>query len=185
MNFIYAHVQSRFIKNRIGWTLPFKALWLSMMVFVCSSGNMFGNTTLPSTNDLKLEKKELLTVSGVVKDAKGEALIGVNVFVEGSDDGTATGTDGSYSINVPDGSNVLVFSYTGYKTMKETVNGRTTIDVLMAENTEITDEIVVIGYGTVKKSDLTGSVSSLNGKDLTSLAVGNPTSALQGKMTGV
>ena len=124
-------------------------------------------------------------VTGVVTDDTGEALIGVNILVKGTSNGTTSDLDGSFSINLPDDANTLVFSYTGFETTEINVDGRTTVDVIMGQDSELLDEVVVIGYGTVKKSDLTGSVASIGGSELTAIVAGNPTSALQGKVSGV
>ncbi len=142
-----------------------------------------GMTALPAA--ATVTDTEATQVSGVVTDTDGEALIGVSILVKGTSNGTVSDFDGSYSLNVPDGSNVLVFSYTGYKTTEITVDGRSTIDVIMNNDAALLDEVVVVGYGVVKKSNLTGSVASLDGSELTAIVTGNPTSALQGKVTGV
>jgi len=125
------------------------------------------------------------TISGVVSDDTGEAIIGANVIVKGTTIGTITDLDGSYSLNLPSGSTVLEVSYLGYKSQSITIEGRKTINVVMMTDSETLDEVIVIGYGTVKKSNLTGAVASIDGSELTALAVGNPTSALQGKVSGL
>ncbi|MDE6324657.1 MAG: TonB-dependent receptor [Duncaniella sp.] len=99
-----------------------------------------------------------ITVSGTVSDPTGEPLIGASVVVQGETMGVATDFDGNYTISAPsDG--VLVFSYVGYDTKEEAVNGRQTINVTMTENSVMLGEVVAIGYGAVKKSDATGSVA--------------------------
>lgn len=106
-----------------------------------------------------------LTVTGTVLDPEGEPLIGASVVVRGETLGTATNIDGEYSISVPsDGT--LVFSYVGYDTQEISVNGRTTIDVNMKENSVLLGEVVAIGYGTVKKSDATGSVATVKPSEI-------------------
>jgi TonB-linked SusC/RagA family outer membrane protein len=126
------------------------------------------------------------TITGKVTDAtNGDVLIGVNIVVQGTADGTSTGVDGSYSINVGADAKALVFSYTGYTSKTVTLGAENTVNVTLEESSVIIDELVVVGYGVQKKSDLTGSVASLSGKELTKVVVGNPTSALQGKLSGV
>ena len=99
-----------------------------------------------------------ITVSGTVIDPEGEPLIGASVLVRGETLGTATNIDGEYTISVPsDGA--LVFSYVGYATQEIPVNGQSVINVTMNVNSEVLGEVVAIGYGTVKKSDATGSVA--------------------------
>jgi len=183
MNQLNSTSLSRFGKKAVEFASPLK--WISllslMLIFCVSSVSAQDSADL--STDLVVE--DVASVKGVVKDSDGIPLIGVNILVKGTSSGTVSDVDGSYSLNVPDGSNILVFSYTGYKTLEINVDGRTTIDIVMKSDAELLDEIVVIGYGTVRKSDLTGSVASLDGAELTSLAVGNPTSALQGKIAGV
>jgi len=125
------------------------------------------------------------TVKGVVTDPDGETLIGVSVLVKGTATGTVTDFDGAYELTVPNAETVLVFSYTGFASAEETVNGRSTIDVVLAVDAEVLEEVVVVGYGVVRKSDLTGSVAKIGGEELTAIVAGNPTSALQGKLSGV
>ncbi|MFK7949978.1 MAG: SusC/RagA family TonB-linked outer membrane protein [Saprospiraceae bacterium] len=124
------------------------------------------------------------TITGTVTDAEtGETLISANVSEEGTSNGVTTDIDGKYSITVSEGA-TLVFSYIGYSTQEVELGASNVVDIQMSSG-ELLDEVVVIGYGTIRKSDLTGSVSSLDGKELTSIAVGNPTSAIQGKVAGV
>ncbi len=106
-----------------------------------------------------------ITVSGTVIDPEGEPLIGASVLVKGETLGTATNIDGEYTISVPsDG--ILVFSYVGYDTQEISVNGQTTLNVSMKENSLMLDEVVAIGYGTVKKSDATGSVATVKPSEI-------------------
>ena len=104
------------------------------------------------------------TVSGVVSDETGEPLIGASVTVPGHPGGVTTDIDGNYRIALPQGSNQLTFSYVGYNTKTVTVNG-STLDVQLDPASEALQEMVVIGYGSTKKNDLTGSVSSISEKD--------------------
>ena len=106
-----------------------------------------------------------ITVSGTVIDPEGEPLIGASVVVKGETLGTATNIDGEYTISVPsDGT--LVFSYVGYDTQEIAVNGQSTINVSMKENSVMLGEVVAIGYGTVKKSDATGSVATVKPSEI-------------------
>ncbi|HRD08425.1 MAG TPA: carboxypeptidase-like regulatory domain-containing protein, partial [Saprospiraceae bacterium] len=107
------------------------------------------------------------TVQGNVKFAAGnEAAIGVSVYIKGTDTGTITDLDGNYSLVVRSSNDVLVFSYIGYATLEETVGNRNTIDVVMTENSSQLDEVVVVGYTTQKRSEISGSVASIKSKDL-------------------
>ena len=111
-----------------------------------------------------------ITVTGTVKDTSGEALMGVTVIVDGTTTGTATGIDGSYSIRVPNSSAVLRYSYMGYADQVITVGSQTKIDVVLAEDATAMEDVIVIGYGSIKKSDLTGAVTSVNMEDLSNTA---------------
>jgi TonB-linked SusC/RagA family outer membrane protein len=127
-----------------------------------------------------------IQVQGVVTTAEtGETLPGVNVVVKNSTRGTTTDLDGKYFIDLQAGDRTLIFSYTGFDTQEVEIAGRQTINVVLNESKLMLDEIVVIGYGTVRKSDLTGAVSSIKSEDIRKITSNNPTQALQGKVTGV
>ena len=125
-----------------------------------------------------------ITVQGVVKDQTGETVIGASVMEKGTTNGTITGIDGDFSLNMsPNGT--LVVSFVGYKTQEVQVNGQKQLQVVLSEDAEMLDEVVVIGYGTMKKSDLTGAVSSIGNKDIKDSPVSNLGQAIQGKISGV
>ena len=124
------------------------------------------------------------SVSGKIMDEIGEPLIGVTVTVQGTTVGTITDVDGSFSLNAPSDS-VLEVSYVGYETKLIPVNGQSNLNVTMGVDAEVIDEVVVIGYGTVKKSDVTGSVSSVGSEELQAFPVLNAGQALQGRAAGV
>jgi TonB-linked SusC/RagA family outer membrane protein len=127
------------------------------------------------------------TITGrVTSGADGSPLPGVSVLVRGTTNGTTTDTDGRFSLNVPDPqSSVLVMSFIGFGTQEIPVNNRTTIDVAMAEDVTLMNEIVVIGYGTQKRSDLTGAVGSVNESKLRERPATSLNQALAGKIAGV
>ncbi|WP_236974245.1 TonB-dependent receptor [Membranihabitans maritimus] len=130
------------------------------------------------------EDQLLASVSGIVTESSGEVLIGVNVTVKGTTRGATTDFNGRFDVEA-DLSDTLVFSYIGYKTLEVPVEGRSQINVTMSEDVAELEELVVVGYGSVKKSDLTGSVSSVNGElisDRNSIQVSD---ALQGAMPGI
>ena len=113
------------------------------------------------------------TVKGVVKDANGDVLPGVSVIISGTTTGVSTGLDGDFSISVPDVKTAsLVFSCIGLKDEVVKLEGRTVIDVVMVEDNNFLEETVVIGYATVKRRDLMGSVSSVDTKALTAGSLG-------------
>lgn len=121
----------------------------------------------------------------VISGDEQQPIPGVNIVIKGTISGTATDIEGRYRLEVPTGDVVLQFTFIGYKTSEEFVGSRTTIDVTLQPDTETLQEVVVIGYGTVNKSDLTGSVSSVRGSDLVKIPSNNPTQALMGKVPGV
>ncbi|MBR5042767.1 MAG: TonB-dependent receptor [Bacteroidales bacterium] len=125
------------------------------------------------------------TVKGVVTDESGEPLIGAGVFVEGTSVGTVTGLDGDYELTVPADATNLVFSFIGLADQVVPINGRNRIDITLVADTTILDEVVVVGYQTVKRRDLLGSVSSVNSDKLTEQPVNTVSQALTGKMAGV
>ena len=127
-----------------------------------------------------------ITVKGIVTSAADQlGLIGATVQIKGTTTGTITGLDGDYMLNNVPSDAVLVFSSIGYETQEIPVNGKTTINLVMKEATELLDEVVVIGYGAVKKSDLTSSISTVKGEEITETVTGNAMDALQGKVNGV
>ena len=124
-------------------------------------------------------------VSGTVKDSNGEAIVGANVLVKGTTTGTITDLDGAYSITVSANS-TLIASCVGYKDVEALITeGVTTKDFVLEDDALFLDETVVIGYQTVKRRDLTGSVSSVTGNDITKVPVATVSQALQGKLAGV
>lgn len=126
-------------------------------------------------------------VTGTITDANdGSPLIGANVLVKDAGVGSIADTEGRYSVNVPKGKNVLVFSCIGYKEQTITLKpGQRTLNVRMAEDTELLDEVVVVGYGTMKKSDLTGSVTSIKSDELMKTNPISINQSLQGRIAGV
>ena len=126
------------------------------------------------------------TVSGTVSASKtGETLVGITVSIKGTQTATATNVQGHYSIKTNSANDVLVFSYVGYTSQEIPVNGQSTINVKMEEEARSINEVVVVGYGTVRKSDLTGAVTSLKASELTKAANLNVQQALLGRSSGV
>ncbi|WP_236973664.1 SusC/RagA family TonB-linked outer membrane protein [Membranihabitans maritimus] len=126
-----------------------------------------------------------ITVSGTVTDDEGEPLIGVNVLVKGGNNGTSTDFDGNFELLNVEEDATLVFSYVGYQTQEVAVEGRESIQVELLSDAQLLDELVVVGYGTVRKSDLTGSVGTVEMKDLEKAPVGSFAEALAGRVSGV
>ena len=125
-------------------------------------------------------------VSGTVTDQQtGDPLIGVTVKETGTQNGVVTDYNGHYQISVGSAASTLDFTYMGYKKQSERVGGRRQIDVRMVSDSQVLDELVVIGYGVQKKSDITGSISSVAGKDINDMPVSSALQALQGRAAGV
>lgn len=124
-----------------------------------------------------------ITVKGTVKDGAGETIIGASVVEKGTTNGTITDFDGNFTLNVPSNS-TLQISFVGYKTQEIAVSGKTTINVTLSEDTQMLDDVVVVGYGTQKKEDLTSAISTLSPKEVLK-SPGGITDALQGSTPGV
>lgn len=158
------------------------------------SGKYIILTPTPRSYEGGAEKKTApaidLTVTGKVSDENGAALPGVSVLVKGTQKGTTTNADGAFSIAVADASSVLVFSYVGYLSQEVAVRtgsgqARSVVDVQLVSSDKSLEEVVVIGYGSVKKSDITGSVSSIKTADLKGVQLTSIDQALQGRAAGV
>lgn len=130
-------------------------------------------------------QSKAISLSGTVTDLKGQALIGVNVVATGTTSGTITDIDGKWALSVPTTATELKFSYIGYTDKSVTIGTSRVINVQLAESTEQIDELVVIGYGSVRKSDLTGSVSSVKESSISRQPVASAAQALQGLVPGV
>ncbi|RGM13446.1 TonB-dependent receptor [Bacteroides stercoris] len=126
------------------------------------------------------------TITGTVTDNKQEPLIGVNVVVKGNTSvGAITDLDGKYSLSVPEGKTTLIFSYIGYVTQEVSVGLRNTVDVVLVDDAQALDEVVVVGYGVVKKRDLVGSIASVKSQDITAVPTSNVLESMQGKIAGL
>lgn len=118
-----------------------------------------------------------ITINGIVKDSTGEGIIGANVLQKGTTNGTVTDLDGNFTLTVPDKNAVLVFSFLGYVSQEVIVGNQTTLNIILKEDTQNLDEVIVIGYGTAKKSDLTGAVTRA---DMSALEKSPNVNVLQG-----
>ena len=149
-----------------------KAMWLTFV------------TLLGLTLSVNVHAQRPTSVNVTVKDAMG-ALAGANVAVKGTTIGANTDANGVVTLNNVPANAVLEISFVGYKTQDVPVAGNKSLEIFLEEDTNLLDELVVIGYGTVKKRDLTGSVSQVKSKDLTQYTVSNPMQALQGRVAGL
>jgi outer membrane receptor protein involved in Fe transport len=125
-----------------------------------------------------------VTVSGTVMDVNGAPIPGVTVSIVGGAIGTATDLSGKYSLTVPEGS-TLVFSFIGFETQRVEVGDQSIIDIVLGEDMTSLDEVVVVGYGTQKKSEITSSISQVDGRDIANTPVSNVAMSLQGRASGV
>ena len=124
------------------------------------------------------------TVSGKVTDAKGEAIPGVSVLIKGTANGTMTDLDGTYRLSAAPGA-TLVFSCVGFEDQEIVPGSRSVVNVILAEDSELLDEVVYVAYGTAKKKDLTGSIATVDSKTLEMQAQGSVTRALEGQVAGL
>jgi TonB-linked SusC/RagA family outer membrane protein len=135
------------------------------------------NVTVANQRDVK-------TVSGVVHDVEGEPVVGANIVERGTTNGVVSDANGKFSMNVPDAA-VLVVSYIGYMPQQVAVSGKTSLEIVLIEDTQALDEVVVVGYGTQKKVNLTGAVSQISSKVFENRPVTSAVTALQGTLPGV
>lgn len=145
----------------------------------------FSYANVDNGMDRDLSVMQGKTIKGQILDETGESMIGVSVLVKGTTIGTVTDFDGNYTLEVPSGKNILEISYIGYKTKEITIGNNSLINIKMEPDTQALDEVVVIGYGTVKKRDLTGAVASMKNEDVTVAPTSNVMEALQGKIAGM
>lgn len=136
-------------------------------------------------NNLQLQTQIDQKVTGTVKDDNGETLAGVSVVVDGTTRGTSTDANGQYSINVPEKNTILVFSFVGYEIQKVPVNGRSVVDVVLKVSESALSEVVVVGYGTQSKKNLTSAISNVKPEDLNRGAIVDVGQLLQGKVPGL
>ncbi|WP_285655943.1 TonB-dependent receptor [Allomuricauda sp. NBRC 101325] len=157
----------------------FQAFILSMTMM------LVGGSALAATPDSDETPVPFqITITGTVVDAMGTPLPGTNVIVKGTTNGTQADFDGNYSITAASDA-TLIFSYVGFKTVEIPVNGNATVDVTMQEDAAALDEVVVTGYGTQTRGELTGSVASVDVAEATKTPVVNAAEALQGRVSGV
>lgn len=161
-----------------------KVTYVSLLMLATPS---FTNAseTLAKGNEVSLVAQQTKTISGVVKDAKGEPIIGANVVVKGTTNGQITDFDGRFTISNVSANAVLQISYVGYATQEVTVGNKSNLDIVLAEDTETLQEVVVVGYGTTVKKDLTTAVTSVSSKDFLQGAVNDPMQMIDGKVAGV
>lgn len=136
--------------------------------------------------NLGFSQQKSIKVSGVVTSSEegAEPLIGVNILIKGTGDGTITDIDGNYELQAP-ANGELIFSYTGFETRTVPVNGQAVLNVVLKSNASLLEEVVVVGYGTRKKSHNTGAIAQVGGKDIAAIQASRVDDALAGKLSGV
>ncbi|MFH4966526.1 TonB-dependent receptor [Gaetbulibacter sp. M235] len=137
-----------------------------------------------SSNDFIVERQGH-EISGTITDSKGQPLPGANILEKGTTNGTQSDFDGNFILNIKDENAVLVISYIGFKTTEIVVGGQLELSIVLVEDSESLEEVVLIGYGKMKKSDLTGSISSISSKDFKKGVVFSAEQLLQGKVAGL
>ena len=121
------------------------------------------NKEVTTNSDTTTDGDAGKTIKGVINDEQGETIIGASVIIKGEDTGTTSDMDGRFTLEAPEGA-ILVISYIGYHTQEVKVRKRSLLRVVLKEDNQLLDEVVVVGYGTVKKSDLTGAVSGVSNR---------------------
>lgn len=158
------------------------SIGLFSMLFCLGSQLALANSAVTTNNELNDVLQS--TVTGTVVDSEGVPLPGANVVEKGTTNGTQTDFDGNFSLQVAEGA-TLVFSYVGFKSQESAVDGQTTIDIALTEDAAALDEVIVTGYSTQTRGDLTGSVGSVDIEEATKTPIVNAAEALQGRVSGV
>ncbi|QTD39113.1 TonB-dependent receptor [Polaribacter batillariae] len=182
------------VKNLNPFKIPFLGIFklLTALLLYLATATTFAETFFKTYSSLDgkslntaVSVKTQSRVTGKVIDKNGTPLIGVTISIKGTTKGTSTDFNGDYSLNVPSTDSVLLFSYIGYATQSIEVNNRSIINVTLQEDASELDEIVVVGYGTQKKVNLTGSIASIKSDDIVKNSTSNLSSALSGRLAGV
>ena len=142
------------------------------------------NKEVTTNSDTTTDGDAGKTIKGVINDEQGETIIGASVIIKGEDTGTTSDMDGRFTLEAPEGA-ILVISYIGYHTQEVKVRKRSLLRVVLKEDNQLLDEVVVVGYGTVKKSDLTGAVSGVSNRQYKNQPVQRVENILQGRTPGV
>jgi len=162
-----------------------KKYLILLALSVCSMPTLFASEKNSASNNLTAQQQSKESISGKVTDKNGEPLIGVSVKVKGTTVGTITDLDGKFSLNNIAPSTVLVFSYIGMNSLELNVGGKTSFNVKLEDNSVNMNEVIVVGYGTQKKSDITGSVTSVSKDRFSQIPVTNAMTAIEGAVAGV
>lgn len=161
-------------------------LFIFAAVLVSSTcyGAALKNVTVKDYASLSKQNQNRL-ITGTVTDQSGTTLPGVNVIIKGTTTGTVTDEAGTYQLSVPLGTETLVFSFVGYVSKEVSLAGRSSVDIVLSPDVRLLDEVVVVGYGTQKKANLTGSVAQFDSKEIENKPVTNVTQLFAGQITGI
>ncbi|AWG23305.1 SusC/RagA family TonB-linked outer membrane protein [Flavobacterium faecale] len=163
------------------------ALKLTVIIFGITINSMRADNKKANNKleVLNIQQIQQIQVKGTVRDTDGMPIPGANVMIKGTTTGTTTDIDGNYILAVQGVGQTLVFSYLGLKSLEIKINGKMVVNAILTNDAAALEEVVVVGYGTVRKSDLTGSVSSADTKELNKTQNTNLAQAIQGRMAGV
>ena len=139
---------------------------------------------IPVESTAKVQQQAKITVKGVVKEMSGEPVVGANVFVVGTTSGTMTDFDGKFSIDVSPGATIQI-TYIGYLTKDIVVKNASDLNIVLVEDSQLVDEVVVIGYGTQRKGDITSAISSVKAEDFSVGKIGDAAELIKGKIAGL
>lgn len=176
-------------KNSKGTLFKFLKYVLSVLIFAHLPLAMYGFQSSAfgnlenQTNEVNVIQQNR-DIAGTITDEKGEPIIGASILIKGTSTGTISDANGKFTLSVPNNA-ILEISYVGYETQNIKVERKSTLDIVLKENNQMLDELIVVGYGTMKRRDVTGAVSQIKGDEVSSVAVPNPVMALQGKIAGV
>jgi TonB-dependent starch-binding outer membrane protein SusC len=164
-------------------------LWLTIILLLIGGFPLaefaYGKNILYMRSVQNQIQQEEITITGTVKDENGIGIPGANVIEKGTNHGIVTNVEGSYMVTVKDKNSILVFSYIGYKTQEIKVGDQTVLNVILLPDVTLIDEVVLVGYGTQKKSTLTGSVSTVDGSEIIKSPAMNVTSSIGGTIPGL
>ncbi len=162
----------------------FKWLYLLPVLLIITPSLTEATNTNSDLNFVLFQQANNITVSGKILSEESEPLPGANVIIKGTTRGTVTDTEGNYTLNAPEDA-ILVFSYVGYETQEIAVNNQSTVNITLQLDADQLDEVVVIGYGTRKKSHSTGAIAQVGGADVAAIQASRVDDALAGKLAGV
>lgn len=171
--------KSKFYKHRLAKILLTLKCFLIITLLSASpllAGNVAGTASYFAKD---------VVVTGQVLDDKGEPLAGVSVTLKGTNIGTTTNADGNFTITVPDANSILVFTSVGFSEQEYPLNGNTNVTIALQPLQQVMEQVVVVGYGTQRKVDVTGSVAQIKGEEIARMPNTNPISSLQGKVAGL